>query len=143
MTRLLIWVFALSISTTCFADGKSALGLDYLQITKSKILTEAMLEMEPALLEYYSKGEWAETTEGDRVYALRGMAIVLSQDHVSVDTYEVIKEVAPEVPLNFLNMDKEKYPNLWNFGELERLIKEKEASLKLYRGLHEKDYVEK
>ena len=141
MIRLSILALALFASATCFAEGRSILGIDYLKITENKIIAEAMLEMESALIEYYKKGEYAESTKYDREYALKGKAIVLSQDHVSVDTYEVISEVAPEVPLKFLKLDKGKYPNLWNFGELVRLTKEGEESKRLYKALHGKDYV--
>lgn len=101
-----------------------------------------MLEMEPALIEYYQTGEWTGTTEADRIYALRGLAIVLGMDIVSEDTYQVISEVAPDVPLQFLQLDKEKHPNLWDFGDLVRLKKEKEESLWLYRALHGKEWEE-
>jgi len=99
-----------------------------------------MLEMEPALIEYYKKGEWAESTKEDRIYALGLTAYVLGKDKVSEDSYKVISQVAPEVPLKFLKLDKEKYPNLWNFGELMRLTKEEKESLWLYKALHGKDY---
>ncbi len=130
----------LVLSSVCFAEGRSALGIDYLEITENEIIAEAMLEMEPALIEYYQNGEWAGSTEYDRKYALRSKAVVLSQDHVSADTYKVISEVAPEVPLKFLKLDKDKYPDLWNFGELVRLKNEGEEERKLYKLLHGKEW---
>ncbi len=119
---------------------ESILGIDYLTLTGNPIIAEAMIEMEPALIEYYQTGEWAETTYEDRIYALRSMATTLRRDRVSVDTYEVIRAVAPETPIRFLKIDKEKYPNLWDFGDLMRIVKEGEESKKLYKAPHGKEW---
>ncbi len=132
----------LTLSATCHAENNSILGIDYLKKTGNITIAESMLEMEPALIEYYKKGEYTGSTREERIYALSLTAYVLGKDKVSEDTYQVISEVAPDVPLKFLKLDKEKYPNLWNFGELVRLKKEKEDSLWLYRSLHGKDYAE-
>ncbi|MCW8932065.1 MAG: hypothetical protein OQL19_17755 [Gammaproteobacteria bacterium] len=142
MNRLLVMLFIMFISITTRAENTSILGIDYFKVTENKIIAEVMLEMEPALIEYYKKGEYEGTTRVDQIYALRGISIVLSQDHVSEDTYQVIGEVAPDVPLKFLKLDKEKYPNLWHFGNVMRLTKEEADSRWLYRALHGKDYVE-
>lgn len=127
----------LSTKTTA---QESILGIDYLALTESPVIAEAMLEMEPALIQYYQTGEWAETTYEDRVYALRSMATTLKRDRISVDTYEVINQVAPDVPLKFLALSEEKYPNLRRFGNIVRLSKEGEESKKLYKALHGKEW---
>lgn len=142
MLRAILLSILLVSSMACQAGSKSALGIDYLEITKNPIIAEAMLEMEPALIKYYQQGEWAGTTEADRIYALRSMASVLDMDHVSEYTYQVISKVAPEVPLMFLKLDKKKHPNLWNFGDLVRITKKEEESKRLYRALHGKEWGE-
>ncbi|MFK5912926.1 MAG: hypothetical protein QM484_01010 [Woeseiaceae bacterium] len=142
MKKVLLGLFIIILSSTCHAENKSILGIDYLKVTENKIIAEAMLEMEPALIEYYKKGEWVKTTKKIRIYALRGIASVLGIDEVSKNTYEVISEVAPKTPLKFLKLDKKKYPNLWKFGNIMRLSKETKKSLWLYKALHGKDYYE-
>lgn len=134
---LLLCTILISTHTTA---QESILGIDYLSLTENPIIAEAMFEMEPALIEYYQTGEWAESTHDDRVYILRGTAIVLKQDKISVDTYEVITQVAPNTPLKFLQLDEEKYPNLKRFGNIVRLTKEGEDSKKLYKALHGKEW---
>lgn len=140
--RFFIKLFAyctllVSVHTTA---QESVLGIDYLTLTGNPIIAEAMLEMEPALIQYYQTGEWAETTHADRVYALRITATSLKRDKVSVDTYEVINQVAPNTPLKFLELDEEKYPNLRRFGNIVRLTKQGEESKQLYKALHGKDW---
>jgi len=142
MLRAILLSILLLFSAVCQAENKSALGIDYLEITKNPIIAEVMLEMEPELIKYYQQGEWAGSTEADRVYALRHKAYILSQDYVSKDNYQLISEVAPEVPLKFLKLDKERYPNLWDFGELVRLKKEGKEERRLYKLLHGKEWGE-
>lgn len=134
---LLLCTILISTHTTA---QESILDIDYLALTENPIIAEAMLEMEPALIEYYKTGEWAESTHEDRIYFLRGTATTLKRDKISVDTYEVIREVAPETPIKFLKINKEKYPNLWDFGDLMRIVKEGEESKKLYKALHGKEW---
>jgi hypothetical protein len=129
----------ISISTIVQAQ-ESILGIDYLALTENPIIAEAMLEMESALIQYYQEGEWAASTHEDRIYALRSMATTLKRDRVSVDTYDVINQVAPDVPLKFLALSEEKYPNLRRFGNIVRLSKEGEESKKLYKALHGKEW---
>jgi len=140
MIRFIAIAFILFTVQTAFADNKSILGIDYLKVTKNQIIAEAMLEMEPALIDYYSKGKWAKATRADQIYALRGTAIVLGQDHISQDTYNVISEISPSTPLKFLKLDKEKYPDLWSFGNVVRLENEIEESKWLYKALHGKEW---
>jgi hypothetical protein len=130
-----------AISISAIAQGQeSILDIDYIALTENPIIAEAMLEMEPALIEYYQTGEWAGSTHEDLIYILKGTAIVLKQDKVSVDTYEVIRVVAPETPIKFLKIDKVKYPNLWDFADLMRIVKEGEESKQLYKALHGKEW---
>lgn len=137
MKLLLFCTLFISLKTTA---QESILNIDYLALTNNPIIAAAMLDMEGALIEYYQTGEWAETTHEDRVYALRSMATTLKRDRVSVDTYEVIDQVAPDVPLKFLALSEEKYPNLRRFGNIVRLSKESEESKKLYKALHGKEW---
>ena len=137
MKLLLFCTLFISLKTTA---QESILNIDYLALTNNPIIAEAMLDMEDALIEYYQTGEWAKTTHEDRVYALRSMATTLKRDRVSVDTYEVINQVAPDVPLKFLALSEEKYPNLRRFGNIVRLSKEGEESKKLYKALHGKEW---
>lgn len=142
MTRSVVICLLCIVSATSWAGEQSSLGIDYLDVAKNKLIAEAMLEMEPALIEYYKNGEYKGSTESDWKYALRLTAHVLGIDRVSKDTYEVISEVAPNTPLKFLKLDRGKYPNLWGFGESVRLTKVEDESRRLYRALHGKDYKE-
>jgi hypothetical protein len=134
---LLLCTILISLKATA---QESILSIDYLALTKNPIIAEAMLEMESALIQYYQEGEWAASTHEDRIYALRSMATTLKRDRVSVDTYDVINQVAPNVPLKFLALNEEKHPNLRRFGNIVRLAKEGEESKKLYKALHGKEW---
>lgn len=122
------------------AQNKSILGIDYLDKTENKIIAEAMLEMEPALIKYYSKGKWAKATKKQRIYALSVTASTLGYDKVSKKTYELLTKITPDTPLMFLKLDKSKYPNLWAFGNDVRLDKELADSKWLYKALHGKEW---
>jgi len=130
-----ILFLACSIS---WADSESALGIDYLKVTRNELLAEITLKIEPQLIAYYQQGEYENTTKRDRVFAIRSTATMLGMDKLSEYTVSVLESAAPEVPLEFLKLDKSKYPNLWNFGELERLQREKAESQRLYDALHMK-----
>jgi hypothetical protein len=134
---LLLCTILVSLKATA---QESIVGIDYLALTENPIIAEVMLEMEDALIQYYQEGELAASTHEDRIYALRSMATTLKRDRVSVDTYDVINQVAPDVPLKFLALSEEKYPNLRRFGNVVRLTKEGVESKKLYKALHGKEW---
>ena len=95
-----------------------------------------MLEIEPRLITYYQKGKYQGSSRDLQVFAIRGTAVVLGMDKLSEETLSLLREVAPDAPLRFLELDKAHYPNLWNFGELERLRREEAESQQLYDALH-------
>lgn len=143
MAKLVILWTLLFISLSSLADGtQSKLGIDYEKASGNKLIAEVMLEMESSLIEYYSKGEYEGSTAYDKRYALKHMAYVLGQDHVSENTHQVISDVAPDIALKFLKLDKEKHPDLWSFGEYVRLSIVEEESRRLYKALHGKEYEE-
>jgi len=132
-------ILLITLTMTAHASNSSALGLDYEKITKNKILTEVMLEIEPKLIEHYKSTKYGHLKK----FVLRGVEHVasnFSRDYVNETTVENLRRIAPEAPLKFLKLDKMEFPNLWNFGELERLRKVEAESLKLYKALHGKDY---
>lgn len=139
---ILLTSIFLIFQTSVFAQNKSVLGIDYLKKTKNPIIAEAMLEMELALIKHYSKGKWAKATKKQRIYALSVTASTLGYDKVSKKTYELLIDIAPDTPLIFLKLDKSKYPNLWDFGELIRLKKITQEEKALYKLLHGKEWKE-
>ncbi len=134
-------ILFVSLTMTANATDSSVLGLDYQKITKNKILTEVMLEIEPKLIEYYEQDEYAKFIDGYVTTEIERVASNLFRDSVRQSLIDDFKKVAPEAPLRFLELDKKRYPNLWHFGNIVRLTKIEAESLKLYKALHGKDYV--
>ncbi len=142
VNTILVTALILMSPTLCIAEGSSKLGNDYLKITQNPLLADIMLEYEPKLIEYYRNSEYGHI-KGLVEDGVSTVALNLTMDRINRSMVKEFRELAPDLPLKFLALDKKKYPNLWNFGELERLRKEKEDSLWLYRALHGKEYSEK
>lgn len=138
LTRILLLVTLLA-STSLLAEEKSKLGLDYLKITKNQILTDIMLDLEPKLVALYKEHNLKEVLIKQ---GARGIAKNLAEDKTYKLIIERIKGLSPDTLLEFLKLPKKDYPMLWAIGEGERLERDLASSLKLYKALHGKDYVE-
>lgn len=121
------------------AGNKSELGLDYLELTQNELLAEVMYEVEPKLIARYEKAGFGLKLQKSAATSLAG---TLNEDNVYKVWMKFFAEYSSHTPLRFLELDKADYPNLWNFGELIRIRKEKEKSLRLYQALHGKEFGE-
>jgi len=137
LARILI-VICFITSTSLIAEEESKLGLDYLQLTQNKVLTEIMQNLEPKLITFYNEQNLSFM---QKKYGVRGIAISLAKDKTYKTIIDRIKGVSPETLQEFLKLPKNDYPMLWAIGEGERLKQELASSLKLYNALHGKDYV--
>ena len=140
--RLLV-IICLFISASSLAIEKSKIGLDYLKLTKNQILAEIMLDLEPKLLASYDSYKKFKFTDLQKKFGVRGVAISFSKDITYKDTIDEIKRISPDTLLKLLRLSKEDYPMLWAVGEGERLERELASSLKLYKALHGKEYIDK
>ena len=139
MKRVALVVMLAGLSASVFAERKSELGLDYLALTKNPLLAEIMLDIEPRFIEHY------KAHGNDRAFQILGaerFAYVLRQDHLDQSWIDLFQEIAPKMPLRFLELDKTKYPKLWAFGSLERQRARTQKSLEFYRLLHGKEYID-
>lgn len=125
--------------SSSYAETKSALGLNYLDITRNDFLAGLMFEIEPKLIAHYETTEFGRSKRVQEI-GMRGLGLSLRSDSVTKSWIAFFKKAYPELPLRFLELDKSKYPNLWDYGELVRLEIEVEKSKKLYRTLHGNDY---
>ena len=141
-TRLLV-IICLIISATSLANEKSKIGLDYLTLTKNPILVDIMLDLEPKLLASYDSYEKFKFTDLQKKSGVRGVATSFSKDITYKATIDEIKRISPDTLLKLLKLPKEDYPMLWAVGEGERLERELASSLKLYKALHGKEYIDK
>ena len=140
--RLLV-IICLFISASSLAIEKSKIGLDYLKLTKNQILAEIMLDLEPKLLASYDSYKKFKFNDLQKKFGVRGVAISFSKDITYKDTIDEIKRISPDTLLKLLRLSKEDYPMLWAVGEGERLERELASSLKLYKALHGKEYIDK
>jgi hypothetical protein len=138
LARILLLI-SLVASTSLSAEEKSKLDLDYFKITNNQILTDIMLDIEPKLVALYKKHNLKDVLIKQ---GARGIAKNLSEDKTYKLIIERIKGLSPDTLLEFLKLPKKDYPMLWAIGEGERLDRELASSLKLYKALHGKDYIE-
>jgi hypothetical protein len=136
--RILLFIGLLA-STVLLADENSQLGFDYLKLTKNKILADMMLDLEPKLVAYYKKHNLKEVLIKQGV---RGVATSFSEDITYKSVIDSVKKASPDSLLKLLKLPKKDYPMLWAIGEGERLERELASSLKLYKALNGKDYIE-
>lgn len=139
MFNRLIMIICLIIPIASQASNQSTLGLDYLQITKNQVLTDIMLDLEPKLVSLYKKHNLKDVLIKQGV---RGIAKNLAEDKTYKLIIERIKGLSPDTLLEFLRLPKKDYPMLWAIGEGERLERELDSSLKLYKALNGNDYIE-
>jgi hypothetical protein len=130
----------LFIPFTCQATASSELNIDYVGLAKSEFLGKLVLELEPKVLVYYGK---YNLSQKQKIRGLEGMARSLGNDMPYKPIITDIKRVSPDTLLRFLELDKNKYPRLWDIGELERIQRKLKESERLYKALHGKDYEEK
>lgn len=136
----LFFVFTFLFCSLAFAaPNQSQLDLDYLALTGNQKLADILYETEPHLIARYETRERTRPTER-KISGMTKLARVLKQDLVYKSWMRFYEKTAPNIPLRFLELDKAKYPNLWNWGELRRLSIETDKSLKLYEALHDKPY---
>lgn len=141
MLKPVFFTLMFIISFTAEAENKSILGLDYFAITENQLLAEILLETEPKLIANYSKIDFGKKKK-IQASGMRGLSLALKSDLVLKSWIKFFDEACPEMPLRFLKLNKEKYPNLWNYGDLVRLQIEKEKSKRLYEALHGEEYSE-
>lgn len=145
-SAFLLFSILLSLSTNLRAQGESATGLDYLEITGNPILTEIILELEPGLLEIYENREMSEKR---KYWGLRGIAWALRDDEMYKPMLEDLESVSRPALLKFKQLPKEKYPTLHQVAEVVKLnmeYKEKagvewsqeeyQSNQELYKALH-------
>lgn len=139
MLARIILLIGLLASTVLLADENSQLGFDYLKLTKNQILADMMLDLEPKLVAYYKKHNLKEVLIKQGV---RGVATSFAEDITYKSVIESVKKASPDSLLQLLKLPKTDYPMLWAIGEGERLDRELASSLKLYKALNGKDYIE-
>jgi len=132
-------LIGLCIPNILLADEQSQLDLDYFKITKNKILTDIMLDLEPKLIALYKKHKLSDALIKQ---GAKGIATNLAEDKTYKLIIERIKGLSPDTLLEFKKLSKNDYPMLWAIGEGARLDHELDSSLKLYKALHGTDYVE-
>jgi hypothetical protein len=132
-------IICLIIPISSQANNQSTLGLDYLQITKNQILTDIMLDLEPKLIVYYQKHHLKEVLIKQGV---RGVASSFAKDITYKSVIDSVKNASPDSLLQLLKLPKTDYPMLWAIGEGERIERELDSSLKLYKALNGKEYIE-
>lgn len=141
-------VFSLLMTSTVQAQDQSAVGLDYLKITKHPLLAEIMLELEPGLLGIYKSRGYSEKRQ---MWGVRGIAWALSDDEMYKPMLEDLESVSRPTLLKFKQLPEESYPTLHQVAELVKLNiehKEKtgveysqeeyESTMKLHEALHGK-----
>jgi hypothetical protein len=138
LARILLLIGLLA-STVLLADENSQLGFDYLKLTKNQILADMMLDLEPKLVAYYKKHNLKEVLIKQGV---RGVATSFAEDITYKSVIDSVKNASPDSLLQLLKLPKTDYPMLWAIGEGERLERELASSLKLYKALNGKDYIE-
>lgn len=138
LARILLLIGLLA-STVLLADENSQLGFDYLKLTKNQILADMMLDLEPKLVAYYKKHNLKEVLIKQGV---RGVATSFAEDITYKSVIDSVKKASPDSLLQLLKLPKTDYPMLWAIGEGERLERELASSLKLYKALNGKDYIE-
>ncbi len=131
-------IFLLVVSSShLMAQEESALGLHYQKYTNNEFLTELMQDLEPKLIAFYKRHD---QDKQEQIRTALNMAIALGKDKPYKSTIQRIKSVSPDTLLKFLKLPKDKYPNLWYTGDIERIDRETEKSLRLYKALHGKEY---
>lgn len=141
--RLLTLMF---FTLTACAESDSELGLDYLELTGSELLAEILYETEPYLITSYNTREWTKAYE-KKASGMKTLATLFTRDEANKSWMRFYEKSAPDIPLRFLKLNKDEFPNLWDWGELIRLRietarieRERLESIRLYEALHGKPY---
>jgi len=135
--KVLIVIFFWFCSCGIFAKETSSLGLDYLKITKQPLLAEIMIDLEPKLIKLYIKHKLPEQMIKG---GIRGLALGFRDDQVTKSNIEQMQKISPDSLLRLLELPKNNYPTLWAVGKLEKLNRELDSSLRLYKALNGKEY---
>lgn len=124
--------------------GESLLGINYQQITQNEVLTGFMLLIEPRLVQHYQASEYEALRKPEMILIqVKGIAATLAKDGNNKSNFRLMRKVSsPEEITSLLQLDKQKYPNFWNFAELVRLEIEIDKNKRLYQALHGKPFQE-